>query len=159
MKKKYLISLLLTIFILSFSLPSCKKDDNFHSISNVERAIHNKINEYRVSKGLNPLVEQFLYFEEARKISNKLADGTYEYGDPEIQSAIDDFSVLLGGTSNGHVIMTSNIENADSIVNAMLNVPSVVVLVESEFTQSGVGVSKSIEGLYHICHVFVNIPN
>lgn len=159
MKKLNKISLILTIFTFSLALSSCNKDDDFHSISSVERAIHNKINEYRVSQGLDPLVEQFLYFEEARKISNNLANGTYVYGDPEIQTAIDNFSVLLGGTSNGHVIMTSNIENADSIVNAMLAVPSVVVLVTSEFTQSGVGVSKSETGIFHFCQVFVNIPN
>jgi len=158
MKKYNKISLILTIFSLSLALSSCNKDDDFHSISNVERAIYIKINEYRVSQNLNTLVDQFLYFEESRRISNKLANGTYQYDSPEIQTDIENFYSLLGGTTYGNIITTSNIENADSIVNAVLDVPSFVDLIKKEFTQYGVGVSKSADGIYHICQVFVNIP-
>ena len=159
MNKYSKLTLILVVFTASVFISSCDKDDDFHSISTVERAIHIKVNEYRSTQGLSLLVEQFLAFEEARKISNKLANGTYQSSDPQIQSAVDDFSALLGGTSNGSIIMTYNIENADSIVNTMLDFPSIVEIIESEFTQSGVGVSKSTDGIYHICHLFVNIPN
>lgn len=159
MNKYYKLTLILAISTASVFISSCDKDDDFHSISTVELAIHNKVNEYRSLQGLSKLVMQPLAFEEARKISDKLANGIYQSDDPQIQSDVNDFASLLAGTSNGFIIMTSNIENADSIVNAMLDFPSIVELIESEFTQSGVGVSKSTEGIYHICHLFVNIPD
>ena len=159
MKKYYKLLLILVVFTFSVIISSCKKDDDFHSISTIETEIHNKVNDYRSFQGLSTLVMQPLAFEEARKISDKLANGTYQSDDPQIQSAVENFASLLGGTNHGSIIMTSNIENADSIVNTMLDFPSIVEIIERDYTQSGVGVSESTDGIFHICHLFVNIPN
>ena len=146
------------LFILSIVIASCDKDDDFHQISTIERAIHTKVNAYRSSKSLEPLVEQFLMFEEARKISNKMANGTYDLGDTRIGQDVTNYMSLLGGDSNGWITLASNIENADSIVNAMIAEPTTRSILEGSFTQSGVGVTLWSDGLYYVCHMFINIP-
>lgn len=158
MKKKF-NWLILLIFGILLAGQSCQKDDNFHSIKSVEREIHNKVNDYRASKGLNTLVEQYLIFEEARKVSNKLANGTYTLGDPLIQDFVNELTQNLGGNSNGWISITSGIENADTIVNAMLDDAFAVNIIEKEYTQSGVGVSEGQDGIFYVCHILINIPN
>ncbi len=156
-RKLYPTVLMLAMF--SFIITSCKKDDNFHSIKPIEREIHLKINDFRTGEGLSSLVEQFLVFEEARGVSNKLANGTYQNGDPKIQDVVNSFMQNLGGTSNGWISLVSNIENADSIVNAMISDPGTREIIKNEYTQSGVGVSQGDDGLFYVCHIFINIPD
>lgn len=157
MAKKFQISLVIAMILLMVA-PSCKKDDSFHSIKTIEREIHLKINAYRNSQGLNELVEQFPMFEDAREISNKLANGTYNLGDPRIQDVVNQITQNWGGTSNGWVNLNYGLENSDSIVNAMLSDPASLAIIKMPYTQSGVGVSEGKDGQFYICHIFINIP-
>ena len=157
MKNKIGTALIVLVFGASIVITSCDKDDDFHSIAPLERSIHNRVNEYRISQDLSTLVEQFLMFEEARKISDKLAKGTYESGDPRIQEDINNFTVLLNGSSNGSIIMAVNTNIVDSIFDVMFNSPGGLDIIEGQFTQSGVGVSADADGIFHICHIFMNI--
>jgi len=158
MKKSYYhLCFALSALILLFS--SCKKDEGFHQISQIEREIYLKINDYRSAQGLNSLVEQFLIFKEGRLISEKLAEGIYKPGDPAAQNDVDEITDNLGGTSNALLTFTSNIENADSIVSALSSEDSTAEILRGEFTQCGVGFSTNPYQVHHIAVMLINIPN
>ena len=146
------------VIAASMIITACDKDDDFHSISPIELSIHNRVNEYRTSQEIKTLVQQPLLFEEARKISDKLASGVYSSGDARIQEDISNYSALIGGNSNASIIMAVNTNIVDSIFDVMINSPGGIDILERQFTQSGVGVSEDPDEIFHICHVFVNIP-
>ncbi len=158
MKNKFAFRIMIAVIAASVIITACNKDDDFHSISPIELSIHNRVNEYRTSQGITTLIQQFLLFEEARKISDKLASGVYSSGDPKIQEDINNFSALINGNSNASIVMALDTNVVDSIFDVMINSPGGIDVLEGQFTQSGVGVSEDPDGIFHICHVFVNIP-
>jgi uncharacterized protein YkwD len=159
MKKKYIFVISITLIIFFSLFPSCKKDEGFHQISDIEREIYLKINNYRATQELNSLVEQFLLFKEGRVISEKMAADVYTAGDPEAQNDLDELTENLGGNSNSLIMLNSNIANADSIVNFLSSEPSAIVILRGSFTQCGVGFSTDTDNLHHIAILFMNIPN
>lgn len=148
-----------SMILFSLVLTSCKKDEDFHQISNVERSIHNGINDFRQDQGLNRLVEQFLLFKDARDISDGLANGTYQPGSNEISARVQEISANLGGTGSGWINLVSSTNNPDSIVHTLLEDESTANIYKLSYTQSGVGVSEGSDGFFYICHVLINIPD
>lgn len=158
--KKRLFILLIALGGTLLLVPSCKDDDEgFHQISQIEREIYLKINDYRSSEELNSLVEQFLLFKEGRIISEKLASGEYILGDPDALKVIDDLTQNLGGTTNSLITLTSDINNADSIVNKLIGDPSASAVLVDEYTQCGIGLSTGSDQLHYIAVILINIPN
>lgn len=159
MKKKLLLALSIALIMIFSLFPSCKEDEGYHQISEIEREIYLKINSYRTSAELNTLVEQFLLFKEGRIISEKMAADVYVAGDPKAQDDLDELTDNLGGNSNSLIMLNANIENADSIVNFLISEPSAVEILKGDFTQCGVGFSTDNENLHHVAILFMNIPN
>jgi len=157
--KRNLFALLLIVTISLVMIPSCKEDEGFHQISTIEREIYLKINQYRTENTLSTLVEQFLLFKEGRIISEKLAAGTYQLGDPDAQEDVNEISSNLGGNSNALLTLTSNVEDAEGIVNSLITDPSTSNVLKGIYTQCGVGFSKSSDGLYYIAIMLINIPD
>ncbi len=147
------------LILCTLSLISCEKDEDFHQISNVERSIHNGINDFREDQGLNRLVEQFLLFKDARDISNGLANGTYQPGSDDISAKVQEISANLGGSGSGWITLVSSTNNPDSIVHTLLEDESTANIYKLTYTQSGVGMSEGSDGLFYICHVLINIPD
>jgi uncharacterized protein YkwD len=159
MKKTYFFVFTISLIIISSLLPSCKENEGFHQISDIEREIYLKINNYRASQGLSTLVEQFLLFKEGRVISEKMAADVYNAGDPEAQNDLDELTENLGGNSNSLIMLNSNIANADSIINFLSSEPSAIEILRGTFTQCGVGFSTDSDNLHHIAILLMNIPN
>lgn len=157
MKKKHCFVVIALAFLL-IVIPSCKEDEGFHQISQIEREIYLKINTFRTSQGLGSLVEQFLIFKEGRIISEKMAAGTYAPGDPKAQEDLDEITDNLG-TANSLISLTSNLENADSIVNFLTTDPGSSEILKADFTQCGVGFSKGSDDLNYIAILLINIPD
>ncbi len=152
--------ILLLLMILFFLAPSCKKDDSsFHQISAIETRIHNLVNDYRVAHGLNKLVLQPLMFEEARVHSDRMANGTIAVGDDGIEDRFASIKNKIGGTTEGWVILETQVANADSIVKAMTSDTATARVISATYTQSGVGVSYDDNGNAYVTHLFLNIPD
>ena len=105
--------------VLTFTLmvSACKKDDGgYHQISAIETLIHNRINDYRETQGLNRLVLQPIMFEEARVHSDRMANGAIDVGGEGIDQIFADIKDKIGGTTEGWVVFKTFNANADSIV-------------------------------------------
>jgi hypothetical protein len=157
-KRLFVLSIVLAGIILL--IPSCKDEENgFHQVSQIEREIYLKINSFRSSEGLSTLVEQFLMFKEGRVISEKLAAGEYSLDSQLPQNDIDELTTNLGGDANAILTLTSNIEDAESIVNSLIENPSTVEILKGEFSQCGVGFSTGTDQLHYVAIMLINIPN
>lgn len=161
MKISFQNKTLLLAVILVFTIVSCKKDDDgsFHQISALETQVHNRINNFRESKGLNTLVLQPIMFEEARIHSDRMANGVIDDNGEGIDERFAAIKEKIGGTSQGWIILSGPYNNADSIVNHMISDTSVVKIITREYTQSGVGISYNDSGMAFITHLFLNIPD
>ena len=153
-------SILLAVVFL-FMAVSCKKDDDggFHQISAIETQIHNRINDFRESQGLNRLVLQPIMFGEARIHSDRMANGTIPVGGEGIDERFTAIKDKIGGTAQGWVVLKSPYANADTIVKYMTSDTSTVKIITQTYTQSGVGVSYDDKGDAYVTHLFLNIPD
>ncbi len=156
LQNKYLSFVVILVFIAI----SCKKDETgFHQISAIETQIHNRINDFRVSKGLNKLVLQPIMFAEARVHSDRMANGVIAVGGDGIEDQFTSIKDKIGGTTEGWVVLQSSYANADSIVKYMTSDTATADIITRTYTQSGVGVSYDDAGAAYVTHLFLNIPD
>jgi len=156
---KFIPKILFTFSIIILLLSCEKEDESFHQISQIETKIHNLINDYRDSKGLNKLVLQPLLFKEARIHSDRMANGMIEVGGETIGERFDAVKEKIGGTSEGWVVLATDVAIADSITERMLSEQATTDIISQEYTQSGVGVSYDEDGIAYVTHMFLLIPN
>ncbi len=148
------------LFFVLLIAVSCKKEDGgFHQISALETQIHNRINDYRESLGLNKLVLQPIMFEEAKIHSDRMANGSIPVGGNGIDELFTDIKDKIGGTTEGWVVLMSPYANADSIVSYMIADTVTADIIKKAYTQSGVGVSYDDAGTAYVAHLFLNIPD
>lgn len=158
MKTNHGLARIAALLLITFSVISCEKDDGgFHQISLIETAVHNKVNDYRQSKGLPKLVLQPIMFKEARIYSEKMAGGLIPADGSNISSVFSVVKDKIGGTTEGWIVFTTPYAVSDSIVNIMLGDPGLTGVIEQTYTQSGVGVVYKND-LAYVTHIFLNIP-
>jgi uncharacterized protein YkwD len=143
-------------FFIALICQTCKKDDDFYHISAYEENLHQSVNEYRKSQGLNELVLQPVMVIEAQANSVDWKNG----GDPSsgLQARFETVIEKLGGTSYGAI--TSMVYNLppDSVVHywSVDSIANDILL--GEYTQSGPGVATGSDNKIYITHMFLNIP-
>lgn len=160
MRKTISILSLLMIALAFLTVPSCKDDEDFTHVSVYEKQIHDLVNEYRVSQGLNELVLQFVMVKEAQEHSSDWASGNL--GNDPTQGLTDRFLTIIdkiGGTNTDAILSVFGNVPADTIVNYWIHDPALREVLEGEFTQSGPGIAKDDEGLIYVTHLFLNIPS
>lgn len=154
-------AIFLKAFILStivlIVINSCKKDDDFHQITSIEKQIHQKVNDYRVGEGLNALVFQPILFREARAHSTKITNGTIEPGYEGLDVVFDDLRSKLGSGDAGAIVKLTDLTNSHDIVELTKENSLSDSIMLGTFTQSGVGyVTK--ENINYITILFLDIP-
>ncbi len=138
---------------------SCKKDDDdFTRVTAFEKAIHDEVNDHRVSQGLNELVLQFVMVKEAKIHSEKMANGEIELGYETIEDRFDVVKDKLGGTNYGALVSYTRNQTAEELVASWIADTSYVKVLEGEYTQSGPGTAQASDGGTYVTHMFLNIP-
>jgi|GEM_PF-1735895 len=150
----------LMIVLSVFAVPSCEKDDDFTHVSAYEQQLHNLVNAYRKSQGLNELVLQFVMVKEAQQHSAEWASG--KLGNDPTQGLTDRFQTIIdkiGGTNTNAILSCFGDVPADTIVNYWIHDAEMRKVLVGEYTQSGPGIAKDKEGLIYVTHLFLNIPS
>ncbi len=157
MKNKIRLYAISLIIVLTIALNSCKKDDDFIHVTPYEQALHNKVNEYRVSQGSNELVLQYVMVGEAQIHSKNWS----ESGDATagLEDRVQTVKDKLGGTNSGVILSTAYNVPADSVVSSWENDSATSAILLDEYTQSGPGVYTDDAGTMFITHMFLNIPS
>lgn len=156
MKKNYFI---ISLIALVFTISGCGEEESFHQVSQVEREVYLKINEFRTTNELESLVEQFLLFKEARMVSKKIAADDYEINDPEAEQDLNELADNLGGTSHALLAFSINEKNANTIINYLKNSPEFSELLLDEYSQCGVGIATDPENNHYVAIMLVEIPD
>lgn len=160
MKKTFSLLVLLVFTLFLLSVPSCKEDEDFTHVSAFEKQIHDLVNAYRSTQGLNELVLQFVMVKEAQEHSADWAGGLL--GDDPTQGLTSRFLTIIdkiGGTETDAILSVFGNVPADTIVNYWINQAEMREILEGNYTQSGPGVATDEDGLLYITHLFLNVPS
>jgi len=155
-------STLLLFAILCAIVISCNNDDDdFTHVTALEQQLHDEVNSYRTSVGLNELVLQFSMVKEAQDHSIDWSNGTL--GDDASAGLTDRFTTIndkLGGAYPKAILSSWNVQvDAQTIVNSWINDTALVNILQAELTQSGPGTAKDGDGNLYVTHIFMNIPS
>lgn len=162
MKKINGIFLSLMVFAIFLFTGGCKKDGGLTHVTDFEKKIHTAVNNYRISKSLDPIILQFLMVDDAQNHAKKMANGSAPYsvnsGD-EVMIKLNTLKNNLGGDAHAAVVEFSESENADTIVNRMVRDPIKRQVLEGNFNQTGVGSAKdATSGKWYVSQLFIHIP-
>lgn len=147
------------IILLTIMLVNCEnEEEGFHQIKGIETLVHNKINEYRASQGINKLVSQYIMFKEASIHSQQIANNLIPADGTNIDERFSNVKSKIGGTNEGYIILSCKYYSADSIANKMISSQENINVIEQNYTQSGVGIVQADNNLVYITHMFLNIP-
>lgn len=127
--------------------------DNNYAYSPIELEVAERINQYRVSKGLNPL-------EKINHISNVAEDhDAYMISVNTLTHALfaqreDNLKATLGAVSVGENI-AYNYSTAQSVVDAWLASPSHKANIEGNYTHCGISVRENEAGKKYFTNLFI----
>ncbi len=144
---------------MSAVMVSCEKDDDFTQVSAFEKALHDEVNNYRVSQGLDELVLQFVMVKEAQEHSIGRANGSISEADADadIRERWHTIEGKLGvnNISNEATISWQiTTQTAAEVVAAWAADPNGKALLEGNYTQSGPGIGTTSDGRTYILHMF-----
>jgi uncharacterized protein YkwD len=154
------IRISIVILALGAIVVSCEKNnDEFTQVSAFEKALHDEVNKYRASMGLNELVLQFIMVKEAKNHAIGRANGSISEADAEadIKQRWHTVEGKLGVTniSNESTIEWQiTTQTAAETVAEWTSSPEGRALIESDFTQSGPGTGTTSDGRTYILHMF-----
>ena len=127
--------------------------DNNYAYSPIELEVAERINQYRASKGLNPL-------EKINHISNVAEDhDAYMISVNTLTHALfaqreDNLKATLGAVSVGENI-AYNYSTAQSVVDAWLASPSHKANIEGNYTHYGISVRENEAGKKYFTNLFI----
>jgi uncharacterized protein YkwD len=152
--RTYILILILAIIVIS-----CEKDEDFTQVSVFEKQLHDEVNKYRTSQGLNELVLQFVMVKEAQAHAAGRANGsiTQENAGGDINERWHTIESKLGvnNVSNEWAIQAQiTTQSAAEVVAEWVDNPEIKEILEDDFTQSGPGVGTTSDGRTYILHMF-----
>lgn len=168
-------SLFFTI-LLNFALSSCQTletvelPENFPVISPqstplsdpatlfaTEREIYQKINQYRLSQGLDPLQLNPTVTQQARLHSERMAAKTIELGHRDLRKRIETINILVNVDKVGEniALISANNNLSDIALQRWLNDPIHRQPITGDFNLTGIGVAQAASGEYYLTQIFV----
>jgi uncharacterized protein YkwD len=147
------------ILILGIIVISCEKDEDFTQVGVYEQQLHDEVNKYRASQGLNELVLQFVMVKEAQNHATGRANGsiTQENAVADINERWHTIESKLGvnNVSNEWAIQTQiTTQSAAEVVAEWVANPDIKEILEEDLTQSGPGIGTTSDGRTYILHMF-----
>ncbi len=154
------VRIFIWISAISLLLVGCKKEnDDFVQVSVFEKALHDEVNAYRASKGLNELVLQFIMVKEAKEHANGRANGSIS--DEDAAGDINERWYTIEGklgvnNISNEAYITSQIttQTAAEVVAAWASDSIGRLILEADYTQSGPGTGMTSDGRTYILHLF-----
>lgn len=128
-----------------------------NSTISIERAIHNRINQYRSRNGLPPLRLDNRLSQMARTHSDAMAIGRVSFGHQGFESRGKAIQKIMGYSNIAENVAYSGGLNRPDLqaVETWLRSPSHLNNIEGQFDTTGIGVSLSPNGRYYFTQIFV----
>ena len=123
----------------------------------IEQAVHEKINDFRISKGLPALTFNATIAAQARAHSADMAAGRLALGHDGFSDRIAAIARTIAVSSSAENV-AFNVGFADPASEAVagwLASPGHLANIEGDFELTGIGVDKSSTGEYYFTQIFV----
>ena len=123
----------------------------------LERTVFNRINIYRMSKGMRPLAEYGELASVARNHANAVAAGTGQFNHSGMRNRLLPFMGGYGSRAGGE-ILAFNRGAGDPARTAMvswINSPTHTDVIESDYTRVGVGAAVAADGRHYFTVLFL----
>ncbi len=151
--------ILFSIFAIGLIVFSCKDDEPFYQVNTFETAMHEYINEYRISQGKSSLVWFPDIFIEAREQSKAYkTSGDYTTGlNERIGKIQDHWAPTKLGYGAVHFIGQADTTWARAVINSWIADSSSNVVLLDDYVQYGAGLTQGEEVAY-VFQFLMTIP-
>jgi uncharacterized protein YkwD len=155
----------ITILALAAIIFSCKKDDgDFVQVSVFENQLHNELNKYRTSQGLNELVLQYIMVKEAQAHSVGRANGSIQ--DANVNADMNERwqtvenKLGVNNISNEvHLSVQITTQTAAEVIGFWAADSLGQILLKGDYTQSGPGIGTTSDGRTYVMHMLCKYTN
>ena len=152
-----ILTLLLPAFLWNGCAPRALHSSEY--LPQMERRIHQQINNHRESIGLSPLQLNSAITEQARLHSRAMATGERQPGHDgfdERMAAIEE-EIQRGDAAENVGVNWGMDDPAATAVRLWLESPQHRANIEGGFQLTGIGVAKNDEGRYYFTQIFVGV--
>lgn len=125
--------------------------------SALEQLVHQQVNQYRVERGLVPLVLQESISEQARTHSQEMAATTVPFGHDGFPDRIQAIAkaISLSAAAENVAYNKGYSEPATEAVQGWLNSRGHRQNIEGKYNKTGIGIIKNASGEYYFTQIFV----
>lgn len=137
-----------------FAQVATGKDSN---LNNIEQNIHNQINQYRKSIGLNSLIWDETISQQSRIHSANMANGKLPLGHDQFEERAEMIrtKIAYSQVAENVAFNYGYADPATQAVEGWLKSPGHKKNIEGKFDLAGVGVIKNSKGEYYFTQIFV----
>jgi uncharacterized protein YkwD len=127
------------------------------NLSQMEQDIHNQINQYRESIGLNPLIWDETISQQSRIHSVNMANGKFPLGHDQFEQRAEMImtKITYSQAAENVAFNYGYADPASQAVQGWLKSPGHKKNIEGKFNLAGVGVVKNSKGEYYFTQIFV----
>lgn len=127
------------------------------AISEMERAIFHRINQYRAAKGLRPMVWNDEIAHQAREHSRNMAKKVVPFGHQGFEKRAKELSAAIQSRGTGENVgwVASRRDPAGMVIDAWIKSQKHRDNIEGDFSMTGIGIGISAMGEYYFTQDFV----
>lgn len=122
--------------------------------TDLETEVHELINKYRIDQNLEPLELHNVISEVARKHSQKMADGTTDFGHDGFSERVAKIREQIGGNGAAENV-AFGYSSAESVVEGWINSSGHKRNIEGNYTHTGVGIAYSEDERPYFTQIFL----
>ena len=124
----------------------------------IEQEIHKQINNYRQSRGLSPLKEDYRITDESRKYSAKMASGVADFSHNGFDQRADNLekkALKYFSVGENLALLQGYEDLATEAVQGWIDSPGHHENIIGDYDLTGIGVIKNEEGVYYFTQLFL----
>lgn len=124
------------------------------TLNELEKEVFTRINDYRISKGLNTLASDERLVEQARIHSRNMGRGAVAFGHQGFQERIKATAIPYKSAAE-NVAYTKQSDPASAVVEGWIASEGHRRNIEGRFDLTGIGVIRNEEGFYYFTQLFL----
>lgn len=126
-----------------------------NSVDAIEKAVYNKVNQYRASKGLPPLSTNPRMSEQARIHSQNMASGKVSFGHQGFGQRVTAVAIPYSSVAENVAYNQGYSDPATVAVQGWIQSSGHRQNMEGNFNLTGIGVATNANGQYYFTQLFI----
>lgn len=126
-----------------------------NSVTAIEKAVYDQVNQYRASKGLPPLTANTPMSEQARIHSQNMANGRLPFGHQGFQQRVTAVAIPYSSAAENVAYNQGYSDPATQAVQGWIKSTGHRQNMEGNFNLTGIGVATNAKGQYYFTQMFI----